>query len=211
MNGFEDRSWSATYSSWPTQSHNVLFFHQISFPRLFLKKRYFKGFKRNPYPLIRFELADGNPTQSHIVNYFYIRSNFWILPPIFQGCIGNQLKATGAAICLRSIGILLKYWLFFCSGWKWCLIAELLDDWTVQLQPACMQPCNPVQPLFFVLFPSMAPSIVCLGGITPPWNAMHCRFQSQQKIQPKTARSLQSLTQCQFLHMHIYANLGCLS
>ena len=44
--------------------------------QVFLKKRYFKGFKGNPYPLIRFELADGNPTQSHIVNYFYIRSNF---------------------------------------------------------------------------------------------------------------------------------------
>ena len=38
--------------------------------QVFLKKRYFKGFKGNPYPLIRFQLADGNPTQSHIVNYF---------------------------------------------------------------------------------------------------------------------------------------------
>ena len=38
MNGFEDRSWSATYSSWPTQSHNVLFFHQISFPRFFSRR-----------------------------------------------------------------------------------------------------------------------------------------------------------------------------
>ena len=103
----------------------------------------------------------GSATQSPIVNHFLHQLS---LKPISQGfklskklChqqkLWQPIKSYWCCLMLFLFLILLKCdsWMFFCSVWKWCLIAELLDDWKLQVQPT-LPACNPAQPLLFCTF-----------------------------------------------------------